>query len=247
MILRQLLHRDPVAVSYLLGCVGKGAAAIVDAVYPIEPYVDAAAVAGTPIRLVIDTHLHADHRSAGRELAAAVGADYALHAAAQTGFTFRVLKDGERIELGNVALDVLHTPGHTHEHISLLVTDRTRAPEPWCVLTGHTLMVGDVGRTELASDATSGARTLFESLNRLKALPEHIEVLPGAVAGSVCGRGLSGKPVSTIGFERRYNAAFAITEAERFVTFMLENIPPAPPEAAELRAANAGLPSGEVA
>ena len=245
--MRQFLHRDPVAVSYLLGCVGKGAAAIVDAVYPIEPYVDAAAVAGTPIRLVIDTHLHADHRSAGRELAAAVGADYALHAAAQTGFTFRVLKDGERIELGNVALDVLHTPGHTHEHISLLVTDRTRAPEPWCVLTGHTLMVGDVGRTELASDATSGARTLFESLNRLKALPEHIEVLPGAVAGSVCGRGLSGKPVSTIGFERRYNAAFAITEAERFVTFMLENIPPAPPEAAELRAANAGLPSGEVA
>ena len=247
MILRQFLHRDPVAVSYLLGCVGKGLAAIVDPVYPIEPYLDAAVAFGTPIRLVIDTHLHADHRSAGRELAAAVGADYALHASAETGFTFRVLKDGERIELGNVALDVLHTPGHTPEHISLLVTDRTRAPEPWCVLTGHTLMVGDVGRTELASEAASGARTLFESLNRLKALPEHIEVLPGAVAGSVCGRGLSGKPVSTIGFERRYNAAFAITEAERFVTFMLENIPPAPPEAAELRAANAGLPSGEVA
>ena len=247
MILRQFLHRDPVAVSYLLGCVGKGLAAIVDPVYPIEPYLDAAVAFGTPIRLVIDTHLHADHRSAGRELAAAVGADYALHASAETGFTFRVLKDGERIELGNVALDVLHTPGHTPEHISLLVTDRTRAPEPWCVLTGHTLMVGDVGRTELASDAASGARTLFESLNRLRALPEHLEVLPGAVAGSVCGRGLSGKPLSTIGFERRYNAAFAIADAERFVAVMLENIPAAPPEAAELRAANAGLPSGETA
>ncbi len=247
MILRQFLHRDPAAVSYLLGCVGKGAAAIVDPIYPIEPYLDAAATAGTPIRLVIDSHLHADHRSAGRELAAAVGADYALHASAQTGFTFCVLKDGERIELGNVALDVLHTPGHTPEHVSLLVTDRTRAPEPWCVLTGHTLMVGDVGRTELASDAASGARTLFESLKRLKALSEHIEVLPGAVAGSVCGRGLSGKPVSTIGFERRYNAAFAIADEERFVAFMLENIPVAPREAAELRAANAGLASGEAA
>ncbi|EQD63891.1 beta-lactamase domain-containing protein, partial [mine drainage metagenome] len=150
MMLRQFLHTDPVAVSYLLGCAGKGAAAIVDPVYPIEPYLDAARVAGTPIRLVIDTHLHADHRSAGRELASSTGADYALHASAETGFAFRGLKHGERIELGNVALDVLHTPGHTPEHLCLLVTDRTRAQDPWCVLTGHTLMVGDVGRTELA-------------------------------------------------------------------------------------------------
>ncbi len=187
MILRQFLHKDPVAVSYLLGCAGKRTAVIVDPVYPLQPYLDAAAGAGTPIRLVIDTHIHADHRSAGRELAAAVGADYALHTAAETGFAFRGLNDGERIDLGNVALDVLHTPGHTPEHICLRVTDRTRTPEPWCVLTGHTLMVGDVGRTELASDAASGARTLFTSLQRLKALPDHIELLPGAVAGSVCG------------------------------------------------------------
>ena len=99
----------------------------------------------------------------------------------------------------------------------------------------------------VALRGSSGARTLFESLNRLRALPEHLEVLPGAVAGSVCGRGLSRKPNSTIGFERRYNAAFGIAEAERFVAFMLENIPPAPPKAAELRATNAGLPSGEAA
>ena len=246
MILRQFLHKDPVAVSYLLGCAGKGAAAVVDPVYPLEPYLDAASAAGTPIRLVLDTHIHADHRSAGRELALRAGADYALHASAETGFAFHGLKDGERIELGNVALDVLHTPGHTPEHLCVLVTDRTRAQEPWCVLTGHTLMVGDVGRTELASDAASGARTLFASLERLKALPDHIEVLPGAVAGSVCGRGLSGKPISTIGFERRFNGAFGIAEAERFVAFVLENIPPTPPEAAELRAGNAGLSPGEV-
>ncbi len=129
MILRQFLHKHPVAVSYLLGCVGKGAAAVIDPVHPIEPYLEVAATAGTPIRLVIDTHIHADHRSAGRELAAAVGADYALHASAQTGFAFRGLHDGERIELGNVALDVLHTPGHTPEHLCLLVTDRTRAQD----------------------------------------------------------------------------------------------------------------------
>lgn len=247
MILRQFLHRDPVAVSYLLGCAGKGAAAIVDPVFPIKPYLDVAAAAGTPIRLVVDTHIHADHRSAGRELAATIGADYALHTSAETGFAFRALNDGERIELGNVALEVLHTPGHTPEHLCLLVTDRTRAREPWCVLTGHTLMVGDVGRTELTSDASAGAMTLFTSLQRLKALPDHIEVLPGAVAGSVCGRGLSGKPTSTIGFERRYNTAFGIPEAERFVAFMLENIPPAPPEAADLRAGNAGLSPLEAA
>lgn len=247
MILRQFLHQEPVAVSYLLGCVGKGAAAIIDPVYPFEPYLEVAAAAGTPIRIVLDTHLHADHRSAGRDLAARVGAEYALHASAQTGFAFRGLNDGERIELGNVALDVLHTPGHTPEHLCLLVTDRTRTSEPWCVLTGHTLMVGDVGRTELASDAATGALTLFKSLQRLKALPDHIEVLPGAVAGSVCGRGLSGKPISTIGFERRYNAAFGIAEAQPFVAFMLENIPPAPPEAVQLRAGNAGLSPGETA
>jgi glyoxylase-like metal-dependent hydrolase (beta-lactamase superfamily II) len=144
------------------------------------------------------------------------------------------------LELGNVTA-MLHTPGHTPEHICLLVTDRTRADEPWFALTGHTLMAGDVGRTELAADAVSGARILFESLKRLKALPDHIEVLPGAYAGSVCGRRLSGKPFSTIGFERRFNAAFRIEAEEAFVEFMLQDIPPAPEGAAELRAWNSGV------
>jgi glyoxylase-like metal-dependent hydrolase (beta-lactamase superfamily II) len=125
--------------------------------------------------------------------------------------------------------------------VCLLVTDRTRADEPWFVLTGHTLMVGDIGRTELASDAAAGARILFKSLARLKALPDHLEVLPGAYAGSVCGRRLSGKPSSTIGFERRHNAAFRISAEDAFVKFMLQDIPPAPPEAAELRAWNTRL------
>ncbi|MEE3502908.1 MBL fold metallo-hydrolase [Acidiphilium acidophilum] len=241
MILRQFLHSDPVAVSYLVGCGGQALGAIVDPLYPIEPYLEATKSLGVPLRFVIDTHLHADHRSAGRALAHAAGAAYVLHSSAATGFGFHGVADGERLELGNVVLDVWHTPGHTPEHLCLLVTDRTRAEQPWFVLTGHTLMVGDVGRTELASDAATGARDLFASLARLKTLPDDIEILPGAFAGSVCGRGLSAKPSSTIGFERRHNTAFAMTDMADFVTFMIGDIPPPPENAAENRAVNAGM------
>lgn len=240
MILRQFLHPEPVAISYLVGCVGQGVGAVVDPLFPIAPYLQAAETLGTPIRYVIDTHLHADHTSAGRAMAEAAGAAYVLHESAVVAFGFQRARGSEDIVLGNVTLSVLHTPGHTPEHMSLLITDRTRASEPWALLTGHTLMVGDVGRTELVSDAASGARTLFSSLSQLKALPDYIEILPGALAGSVCGRGLSGKPVSTIGFERRFNESFAVQVEDRFVDFMLSNLPPAPPEASQIRARNAG-------
>jgi glyoxylase-like metal-dependent hydrolase (beta-lactamase superfamily II) len=240
MILRQFLHADPIGVSYLLGCGGHAAGAVVDPVGETAPYLRAAEEAGLAIRFVIDTHLHADHRSAGRALAEAAGAPYVLHSSAEAAFPIRGVADGERLGLGNVVIDVMHTPGHTPEHVCLLVTDRTRSDEPWFALTGHTLMVGDVGRTELASDAAGGARVLFGSLRRLKTLPDHTEVLPGAFAGSVCGRRLSGKPCSTIGFERRHNQAFRIDDAEEFVEFMLREIPPPPPNAAELRASNQG-------
>jgi glyoxylase-like metal-dependent hydrolase (beta-lactamase superfamily II) len=240
MILRQFLHTDPIAISYLFGCGGHAACAVVDPLGEIEPYMAAAAATGMRIRFVVDTHVHADHRSAGRTLAGAAGAEYVLHAGAKASFAYRAATDGDRLLLGNVVVDVLHTPGHTPEHVCLLVTDRTRADEPWFVLTGHTLMVGDVGRTELAEDAAGGARTLFCSLGRLKALPGHIEVLPGAYSGSVCGRRLSGKASSTIGFERRHNAGFAIDAEAEFVDFMLREIPPAPPGAAAIRAWNTG-------
>lgn len=241
MILRPFLHTDPVAISYLFGCGGKASCAVVDPVGDITPYLRTAEETGMRILFVIDTHLHADHHSAGRILAEAAGAEYVLHAGAEVSFPFYGAKDGERLPLGNVVVDVVHTPGHTPEHICLLVTDRTRAQEPWFAITGHTLMVGDVGRTELAADAAEGARTLFASLQRLRDLPDHIEVLPGAYAGSVCGRRLSGKPLSTIGFERRYNTAFKITAEAEFVDFMLEDIPPAPEGAVEIRAWNTGL------
>lgn len=240
MILRQFLHSDPVAASYLFGCGGRASAAVVDPVGDIAPYLRTAEETGMRIHYVIDTHLHADHISAGRDLARAAEAEYVLHGDADVTFPFRGVRDGEVLELGNVSIKALHTPGHTPEHISLLVTDRTRSQEPWFVLTGHTLMVGDLGRTELATNAEDGARALFNSVQKLKALPDHLEVLPGAYSGSVCGRSLSGKPTSTIGFERRYNKAFAIEDATDFVRFMVAEIPPSPPEAAVVRAANAG-------
>jgi len=240
MILRQFLHSDPVAISYLFGCGGKASGAVVDPVGDIAVYLDAAAKAGMRILYVIDTHLHADHVSSARALAEAAGADYVLFHDAQAAPPFRGVHDGDVLELGNVTIEILHTPGHTPEHMSLLVRDRTRSDEPWFVMTGHTLMVGDLGRTELASSAEEGARVLFRTAQRLKLLPDHLEVLPGAYSGSVCGKSLSGKPSSTIGFEKRHNKAFRIEDEAEFVQQMTSDIPPAPPGAAELRALNAG-------
>jgi len=241
MILRQFLHSDPVGISYLFGCGGKATAAVVDPVGDIQPYLQAAATSGMQIHFVIDTHVHADHLSAGRALAAAAGAEYVLSAEAAVTFPFRGVRDGDLLPLGNVTAKVLHTPGHTPEHICLLVTDRTRTEEPWFVVTGHTLMAGDLGRTELAVSAEDGARQLFRSAQRLKGLPDYVEVMPGAYAGSVCGRRLSGKPWSTVGFEKRNNQALMIEDEAEFVRFMVAEIPPAPPEAARIRAVNSGV------
>lgn len=237
MIFRQFLHFEPVAASYLIGCGGRGVCAVVDPVDDIEPYVRVASETHMQIQYVIDTHVHADHVSGGRRLAARAGAAYVLHASAATGPTTGVT-DGEQLTMGNVVVEVLHTPGHTPEHICLLVSDRTRGGEPWMVLTGHTLMVGDMGRTELASRAEDGARMLYESARRLRGLPDHLEVWPGAFAGSVCGRALSGKPSSTIGFERRFNRAFRLEDSDQFVAAMLRDIPAPPANAAAIRTIN---------
>lgn len=246
MILRQYLHTEPViAASYLFGCGGKGRGAVVDPVDDPEIYLRDSEALGLPIMYVIDTHVHADHMSGGRRLAEAVGAQYVLSEEVEAGYDFHAVADGDVLDPGNVTARVLHTPGHTPEHLALVVTDATRGPEPWFVLTGHTLMVGDMGRTELASTAEEGARDLFRSARRLRELPDHLEVLPGAFSGSVCGRGLSGKPSSTIGFERRFNRAFSITDEQAFVSLMLQEIPSRPARANEIRADNLGKPVPE--
>jgi glyoxylase-like metal-dependent hydrolase (beta-lactamase superfamily II) len=213
---------------------------VVDASGSLEPYLKAAAAGGMEIAYVIDTHLHADHISSGPALARETGAKYVLSAKAKVKFPFEPVGDTDTLALGNVTIQVLETPGHTPEHISLLVSDRTRAEEPWFVVTGHTLMVGDLGRTELATSPEAGARDLFRSAQRLAALPDYVEVLPGAYSGSVCGRSLSGKPTSTIGFEKRHNKALQIADEAQFIAHMTANIPPPPPDAASIREINSG-------
>lgn len=178
------------------------------------------------IEAVVSTHVHADHLSGERPLAARTGAALYFHESAAVTFRFTPLRDGATISLGNVAIDVLHTPGHTPESVTLLVTDRTRAAEPWMALTGDTLFVGDVGRPDLGG-AAAGSQ-IFASLERLLALPDYVEVYPAHISGSPCGRAMSGKPSSTIGFERRHNAALRQRDPEAFVAALFADLPPKP-------------------
>jgi len=241
MFLRTYLHHQPNAISYLLGCAGHGQAAVIDPIHPPEHYLHEARKLGVQITSVIDTHLHADHASTARELATKTRAKYVLHESATTGYPYHAVQDGDTLQLGNVTLTTWHTPGHTPEHLTVLVTDRTRAPEPWLAFTGHTLLIGDLGRTELASDPATGARALYRTARRLLTLPDHIQIHPGAFSGSVCGRKLSGVPSSTLGFERRFNHALTVENENAFVHLMLQDIPPRPANFEATRAANAGL------
>ena len=188
------------------------------------------------IEAVVSTHVHADHRSGELELAGLTGAAVSYHRSADVEYAFTPLDDGTDVSLGNVVIRVMHTPGHTAESISLLVTDRTRSPDPWMVLTGDTLFVGDVGRPDLGGP--EAGRTLYASLKRLLALPDHIEVYPAHISGSPCGKAMSGKPSSTIGFERRNNAALQHTDEDAFVTGLFEALPPQPAGFMEMIARN---------
>jgi hydroxyacylglutathione hydrolase len=188
------------------------------------------------IEAVFSTHVHADHRSGERELAARTGAALYHHRSAELEYAFTPLDDGAEISLGNVVVRALHTPGHTPESVSLLVADRTRSDEPWMVLSGDTLFVGDVGRPDFGGD--DAGRELYASLQRLLALPDYVEVYPAHISGSPCGRAMSGKPSSTIGFERRHNAALAHAGPDAFVAALFEGLAPKPPGFLEMIAAN---------
>jgi glyoxylase-like metal-dependent hydrolase (beta-lactamase superfamily II) len=213
----------------------------VDPQQEIEPYLEAAAQKAMRITHVFETHVQADHLSGARRLAAATGAPVFVHESAAVAFPHVELADGEEHELGNVRLTILHTPGHTPDGISILVTDRTRAAEPWFVLTGDTLFAGGVGRPDLLGQGaeTALAEQLYESLyGKLLKLPDHIEVYPAHFGGAACGKGLSGKPGSTIGFERRFNPALQLTAKADFVRFVLADLPAPPPAFADNRRRN---------
>jgi hydroxyacylglutathione hydrolase len=176
---------------------------------------------------VIDTHVHADHRSGGFELAHRTGALYGLHESAIVAMPFDPLREGQEIALGNTRIRVVHTPGHSPESVSLVVTDLKRGDDPWFVLTGDTLFVGAVGRPDLRGRARESASDLFDSLHgKLLTLPDDIEIYPGHFSGSLCGTGLSGKPSSTMAFEKRWNPMLSL-ERESFID-RLADVPPEP-------------------
>jgi glyoxylase-like metal-dependent hydrolase (beta-lactamase superfamily II) len=239
---RQFPTKDS-TLSYFFGCGTLAKAVAVDVVAGDEPwFVEEAARAKVKITHVIDTHVHADHVSGGRKLAAMTGALYCLHEsdAGFVKFAFEPLRDGQLIEAGNVIVRILHTPGHTPDSVSLLVTDKRRGNEPWFVLTGDTLFVGAIGRPDLAGREREMAGMLFDTLQtKLLPLPDTIELFPGHQAGSVCGAGLSGKPSSTMGFERRWNPGLSIRDREEFVAYLTKQIPPRPANMDQIVATNA--------
>ena len=241
MIFRPFYYYDLGCAAYLLGCGTLGACAVVDPrADDLETYVTFAAAKNMRITHVIDTHVHADHRSGGAALAARTGAEYCLHAAADVEVPFRPLRDGEEIELGNTRVHVRHTPGHSPESVCLVVTDLKRGADPWFVLTGDTLFVGAVGRPDLPGHARENAGQLFESIHdKLLTLPDDLEIYPGHFSGSLCGAGLSGKPSSTIAFERRWNPMLSLDRAA-FVA-ALADVPPKPAEMERILAVNRGV------
>jgi glyoxylase-like metal-dependent hydrolase (beta-lactamase superfamily II) len=239
MYFRQLLHDERACASYVVGCPTLGLCAVIDPQGDPSAYVDRVEENAMVVSAVVETHLHADHVSCARELAALAGAPLYLGPDAAVAYPHTPLADGQVIEVGNRRMRVLHTPGHTTEHVCLLVDD-------WFVLTGDALFVGDVGRVdlsleELPADAVRArAGQLHASLRRLLALPDWTEVYPGHYAGSVCGRGMDGKTISTIGRERRHNRALELS-VEGFARFQTENPPPLPADFAAIKRRNLGV------
>ena len=241
MFFKQFASKES-SLSYFFGCGTLGKAIAVDVVAGDEEwFVTEAKKAHVTISHVIDTHIHADHYSGGRQLAQMMDAQYCLHESdsAVVQFPFHPLRDGDSINAGNVNIKILHTPGHTMDSICLAVTDKRRGEQPWFVISGDTLFVGSVGRPDLAGQEKRMAGMLFDSLHgKLLTLPDETEIFPAHQAGSACGAGISGKPSSTIGFEKRFNSALRIDNKDDFVAYLIREIPPRPGEMERMVAAN---------
>jgi len=216
-IFRQFVDDDLGCASYLVGDEHEGTAVVVDPAYAIEQYLDEAAKRDMRVTGVLETHTHADHLSGHGRLARDHGCTVYVHPAAGATYPNEPLEDGGAVDVGAVHIEAMHTPGHRPEHCAFTVADRNRGDEPWLVLTGDSLFVGDTARPDLAIEARAGAEGLFHSLRRLTGLSDGVEVYPGHVAGSLCGVGMSSKASSTIGFERRFNPALTIQNEEDFV------------------------------
>jgi hydroxyacylglutathione hydrolase len=244
MYFRQLLNDDTACASYLLGCATHGQFAVVDPhVDLVDDYIALAEAQGVPIVAVLETHVQADHVSGLPALVQRTGATAYLPEGAGVAFEHHALADGEVVRLGNTEIEAVATPGHALAHHAYLVTDHRRSDEPWLVLTGDALLVGDAGRPDLHANGDHGAeelaRTLYRSITeRLLTLPDHLGLYPAHYSGSVCGRGLSGNPSSTVGFERRHNRALQYESEDAFVQALLEDLPPAPAGQAAIVAAN---------
>jgi glyoxylase-like metal-dependent hydrolase (beta-lactamase superfamily II) len=241
MFLRSFLHEAGSCASYLFGCGTHGKLAVVDAHADlVDEYIAAAERLGAPIVAVFETHVQADHVSGLPRLVERTGAAAYLPVGAGVDFEHVALADSDVVELGNTVVTAIATPGHAPSHHAYAVADRRRGTDdPWLVFTGDSLLVGDVGRPDLhLADAEAQARLLHASLQRLLELPDHVVLYPAHYGGSVCGRGLSGNPVSSIGFERAHNPMLAYRDPAAFATALLEGVPPRPADQSRIVAAN---------
>lgn len=252
MYFQRFYHAALAQASYLVGCQRTGAAVVVDPLRDVGPYLEAAAAPGLRVTHAAETHIHADFVSGARELAARAGAELLLSGEGGAAWQYayapsdgagavraRLLRHGDHVAVGDVRLDVLHTPGHTPEHLSFVVADRVADEAtgvgPWGVLTGDFVFAGDVGRPDLleraageAGTMNAEARTLFRSLERFRALDDRLLVWPGHGAGSACGKALGAVPATTVGYERRANWALREGDEDAFVRLVLAGQPEAP-------------------
>lgn len=231
MYLQQFFIDGLGCASYIVGCESAGVAAVIDPDRDVQKYLDVAQAHGLQITHIIETHLHADHVSGNSDLSEQTGAGIYVHEAANGEFEYNPLVDGQVITLGNVRLQVVHTPGHTPESITLLVADQTRSDEPWMALTGDTLFVGDVGRPDLVGmDAARDlAGHMHETITEhLLPLNDGVMVLPGHGAGSLCGKSIGSVLSSTIGYERHNNPALAPRERDEFIDYATSDLPEQP-------------------
>ena len=240
MIFTQFVDDALGCASYLVGDADTETAVVVDPAFAIEQYLHEAERKAVRIVRTIETHTHADHLSGHGRFALEHGVPVSVHPAAEAEYPHDPMEDGDEIEVGAVVLRCIHTPGHRPEHCCLAVSDRSRGPDPWIVLTGDSLFVGDAARPDLAVEAREGAEGLFHSLRRLVELGDGVEVYPGHVAGSLCGKAMSSKASTTIGFERRFNPALAYDDVALFIAESAAISAPRPPNMERIVEMNRG-------